>query len=265
VVVDALRALLFDVDGTLADTESAHMEAFNRAFQEYGLDWHWSRSLYRELLSVTGGKERIIHFITCYHPDFTPPEPLADFVAALHRCKSRHYVEQMVSGEIPLRQGVRRLLEEARDKGLRLAIATTTSPENVTALLEHALAPGSERWFEVIGAGDVVAAKKPAPDIYVHVMRQMGLSPRSCLALEDSAHGVRAARDAGIPATVVAVNDFTRDQDFSYAALVVDQLGEPDKPCHVLKGRQDVVLVDVEALRSIHESCQVRAQLTSTR
>jgi len=133
-----------------------------------------------------------------------------------------------------LRPGVKRLLQEARAAGIRLAIATTTTPENVTALLEQTL-PESLGWFEVIAAGDVVPAKKPAPDIYFYTLERMGLDPQECLAFEDSENGLRSAQQAGVP-TVVTVNDYTRDQDFSGAALVLDHLGEPDLPFQVLAG-----------------------------
>ena len=121
-----------------------------------------------------------------------------------------------------MRPGVRRLLEEARAAGIRLAIATTTSPENVHALLEHVL-PDGDKWFEVIGAGDVVAKKKPAGDIYEWVLRALGLGPRDCVAFEDSENGVRSAVAAGIP-VVVTPNDYTMEHDFAGAALVVPDM-----------------------------------------
>ncbi len=171
-----LEALIFDVDGTLADTErDGHRIAFNRAFAEAGLDWGWSVELYGKLLSVTGGKERILHYIDRYRPEFRRPADLSKFVADLHAAKTRHYVRLLEEGGIPLRPGVKRLLGEARDAGLRLAIATTTTPENVTALLDANLPRGASR-FEVIGAGDIVPAKKPAPDIYDYVLRELGLA-----------------------------------------------------------------------------------------
>jgi HAD superfamily hydrolase (TIGR01509 family) len=230
-----LKALIFDVDGTLADTErDGHRPAFNRAFAEAGLDWDWSVELYGELLSVTGGKERILYYIDRHRPKL-PGEDVSKFVADLHAAKTRHYVRLLEEGGIPLRPGVKRLLGEARNKGLRFAIATTTTPANVMALLEANL-PGGASWFDVIGAGDIVPAKKPAPDIYCHVLRELALSPENCLAIEDSAHGLHSALAAGVPA-LVTVNGYTADQDFSGALLVLDQLGEPGAPFRVLAGQ----------------------------
>lgn len=222
-----LKALLFDVDGTLADTErDGHRPAFNAAFREFGLDWDWDVALYGRLLEVTGGKERMKFYVERFRPDYQKPADFDEMVAELHKAKTRHYTELLAQGGIPLRPGVKRLLQEARAAGLILGVATTTTPENVTALLKHSLAEDGADWFAVIAAGDIVPAKKPAPDIYVWAMRQLGLTPEQCLAFEDSENGICASRGAGLK-TVVTVNDYTRDHDFSGAVAVLSDLGEP--------------------------------------
>lgn len=232
----SLEALIFDVDGTLADTErDGHRVAFNRAFAEAGLDWDWTEQVYGELLSVTGGKERIRHYVNRYLPDFQPPEDFDQQVIELHAAKTRFYTEMMQRAEIPFRPGVVRLLREARDAGLRLAIATTTTPANVTALLASTGIDDLESWFEVIGAGDIVPKKKPAPDIYDFVLQQMQLDPSACVAFEDSYNGIRSSSGAGLR-TVVTVNGYTRDDEFEDALIVMDTLGEPDAPFTVLSG-----------------------------
>jgi len=231
------RALIFDVDGTLADTErDGHRPAFNAAFAEVGLDWEWSVDLYGELLAVTGGKERIRYFLDRWRPVCLPAADLESFVADLHRRKTTHYLEMLRTGAIPLRKGVLRLLREARDAGIRLAIATTTTPENVTTLLACSEEPDLPNWFDVIAAGDVVPEKKPAPDIFLFALDQLGLTPGDCVVIEDSDNGVRSALGAQLRAILVTVSSYTRNQEFSGAALVVDGLGAPGEPPRVLAG-----------------------------
>ena len=248
-----LQALLFDVDGTLADTErDGHRPAFNQAFAEAGLDWNWDVDLYGKLLAVTGGKERIKYYIDHFRPDYEKPANFDEMVAELHKAKTRHYSALAARGGIPMRSGVKRLLIEARAAGLRLAIATTTTPENVTVLLEHSLGAGTQDWFEVIAAGDIVPAKKPAPDIYHYALEKMGLEARDCLAFEDSETGLRASLGAHLK-TLITVNDYTLDHDFTGAAVVLSDLGDPGAPNRRLAGPDlGQPFVDVAYLRTLH-------------
>ncbi len=218
-----LKCLLWDVDGTLADTErDGHRVAFNMAFAEAGMDRQWDVATYGELLKVTGGKERIRFDIQ----RGGMAEISDDKIAFLHGRKTLMYQELIAEGRIPLRPGVRRLLEAAYTDGILLGVATTTTPAALNALIEHSL--GSE-WFErfaVLAAGDIVPAKKPAPDIYAYAMQQLSVHPVQTLALEDSGNGWLSAQAAGLKC-VVTINDYTRDQDFSGADLVVSEFGEP--------------------------------------
>lgn len=249
-----LKALIFDIDGTLADTErDGHRVAFNAAFREAGLSWQWDVALYGELLAVTGGKERMVHYAQKYAPELAAKAGFDNLVRKVHVLKTEHYVQQVHAGRIPLRPGVGPLIREARAAGLRLAIATTTSPENVSALLRASLAPDAESWFKAIGCGDVVPAKKPAPDIYLWVLERLGLSAQDCLVFEDSANGLRAALGAGL-ATVVTDGEYTRGHDFSGAFAVLSDLGVPDRPAQVRRGNlHGRCCVDVDLLRIWHQ------------
>ncbi len=231
-----LKALLFDVDGTLADTEKdGHRVAFNMAFDEAGLGWNWDVALYGKLLFVTGGKERIRFYLKKFNSSFKKPERFDQFVKDLHAAKTKFYVQLMGEGKVPLRTGVEALITEARDAGMRMAIVTTTTPENVTALLENTLGTGSESWFEVIAAGDIVPAKKPAPDIFIWALDKMDLTASDVIVFEDSLNGILSATAANLK-TIVTVNDYTQNDDFSDASLVLNHMGDKKTPFKVLQG-----------------------------
>jgi HAD superfamily hydrolase (TIGR01509 family) len=220
-----IKAIIFDVDGTLADTEDAHRIAFNQTFSENGLPWNWDVALYGKLLKVTGGKERIKYFVENFLSDFNKPADYEDFVKKLHVLKTAHYTAALRDGHIPLRPGIRQLILDAHKAGLKLAIATTTSPENVATLLEVSLGKDWNKYFDAIGCGDIVPLKKPAPDIYNWVLNELKLAPQDCIALEDSSNGLHSALDAGIK-TYITTNPYTSKQDFAEAAAVFDDLSD---------------------------------------
>jgi len=247
-----LKGLIFDVDGTLAENEQAgHRVAFNRAFADFGLDWHWDENTYEGLLEVSGGKERLRHYIDSYVEGFGVKEGTDAFIRKVHARKTERYIELMHSGTIPLRPGVGRLLREAHAQGLKLAIASTTTLENVTALLRNTLGEDSIGWFAVFACGDMVPNKKPEPDIYEYALARLGLSADECIAIEDTESGLAAAQAAGLMA-LIATNPTTRDQNFTGAAIVLDGLGEPGAPFTVLAGDADgAQWVDVAFLRRL--------------
>jgi HAD superfamily hydrolase (TIGR01509 family) len=221
----AIKAIIFDVDGTLADTEDGHRKSFNKAFAENGLDWNWDVALYDKLLKVTGGKERIKYFVETFRPDFVKPADYEGFVKHLHAVKTMHYTTMLREGNIPLRPGIKQLIHDAHAAGIKLAIATTTSPENVSTLLEVGLGKDWESYFDANGCGDIVPHKKPAPDIYLWVLEKLNLAPEQCIALEDSNNGLCSALAAGIK-TYVTTNPYTHWHDFDGAAGIFDDLSD---------------------------------------
>ncbi len=224
-----LKALIFDVDGTLADTESAHCAAFNQAFNQFGLDWHWDDALYTDLLTVTGGTERILHYILTAQPDLSAFSTLG-FEAALKRLfelKTKAYVRSVNEGTVALRPGVLRLIVQALASGLKLAIATTTSAPNINALLSRDLGPRWREQFAAVGDGASAKLKKPDPEVYLHVLEALQLPPSQCLALEDSSNGLRAATAAGL-ATLITPTRYTAHDNFDAALRVVKDLSQVD-------------------------------------
>jgi HAD superfamily hydrolase (TIGR01509 family) len=239
-----LKALIFDVDGTLAETEEAHRHSFNDAFAVSGLDWNWDRELYRKLLQVTGGKERLLYYINEWQPPGSAAARLA--FSEIYEVASARYAVLVESGAAPARPGVRRLVREAKKKGVHLAIATTSLRDSVITLLRSIFGEEGPGLFGVIAAGDAVANKKPAPDIYFLALEKLACGPQSCVAIEDSANGVLAARAAGLP-VLACPSYYLRGDDFSRATCVLTALGEPDRPFRHIAGRtfeRDYVDID---------------------
>lgn len=218
----SLAALIFDVDGTLAETEELHRAAFNAAFADAGLGWHWTRDIYRRLLKVTGGKERIAAWCAEIGDPLTPGD-----IAVLHADKTNRYSGMMATGQIALRPGVARLRAEARTRGVALAVATTTTRANVEALTRAVWSATAAEIFEVIAAGDEVAAKKPAPDVYLMALRRLGIAADAALAFEDSRNGLLSARGAGLR-TVITPSIYTLGEDFGGALMVLPDLARFD-------------------------------------
>lgn len=214
--------LIFDVDGTLAETEGIHRRAFNAAFLEFGADWYWDRRTYKKLLSITGGKERL--------RAYSRMQPLPQRLSGpqlldLHEMKTRHYARLIAEHPCRLRPGVAAFIRSAITRGQTLGIATTTTLSNVEGLLAGALGRDWRSLFATVVAGDEVAYKKPAPDVYLEVLARLRQPADACLAIEDSANGLTAARSAGIP-VLITRSEFFRDDDFSSALAVVDELTE---------------------------------------
>lgn len=220
-----LRALIFDVDGTLADTEQCHRLAFNAAFSEAGLAWEWDVPTYTRLLEVAGGKERMRHHISASADPLAelPATELDAIIDRLHADKTAAYGALVSAGALQLRPGVADLIDTAHRAGLALAIATTTTPANIDTLLAGTLGSGWRQLFAVIEDASTAVRKKPDPQAYQQALARLGLKAAECLAFEDSQNGLRAAHAAGI-ATVITANEFTLHHDFTAATRVLPDL-----------------------------------------
>ncbi|EIM93317.1 protein CbbY [Paraburkholderia hospita] len=245
-----MEALIFDVDGTLAETEAAHLNAFNSAFVEVGLDWYWDEALYTRLLQVAGGKERLLHYWTIVEPEEARGRKVKDIVDAVHAVKTRLYTEHVGRG-LPLRPGVRRLIDEANAAGMPVAIATTTTPANLDALLRPTLGADWRERFAIVCDAGTSPVKKPASDVYFDVLRHLNLCGADCFAVEDSDNGLRSALGAGVP-TLVTQSVFTLDHRFDGAVLVLPSLGDPEHPIpqHLPGAKHS--WVDLDALKNWH-------------
>jgi beta-phosphoglucomutase-like phosphatase (HAD superfamily) len=246
-----MKALIFDVDGTLADTEDAHRQAFNAAFREVGLDWHWHESLYARLLDVAGGKERLQYYWELVDPEHAGGSRVKATIDAVHAIKTRHYDALVGAGQLPLRPGILRLIREAGEARVAVAIATTTTPANIDALLRTPFGSNWRSLFAAVCDASSAASKKPAPDVYLAALAELKLGGGDCLAFEDSHNGLQAACAAGIP-TVVTPTAYTRGDEFDGALMQLPHLGDPGQPLdNPVPGLQQR-WVDLAALRSWH-------------
>jgi HAD superfamily hydrolase (TIGR01509 family) len=235
-----IKALIFDVDGTLADTEEAHRRAFNRAFEQHKLAWHWSEQEYARLLETTGGKERLGAYVDSLGVDATERRELKARIPALHAAKTENYTQLIREGLVPLREGVVRLIEEAERAGVKLSIASTTTFANIEALLSVNLGAGALDRFRVIGAAEQAERKKPSPDVFEYVLEQLQERSADCVAIEDSANGLAAAKAAGL-FTVVTPSPWTRLENFAEADLVLPSLGSSPHPLRDIENRFSLV------------------------
>lgn len=221
-----MKAIIFDCDGVLADTErDGHRVSFNKAFAKKDLPIEWSVELYGELLEVSGGKERMRHYFDNYG---WPPE-VADkeaLIKELHKLKTDYFIEIVESGQLPLRPGVARLIDEAIAANIALAICSTSHERAVNLVAEVLLGPERKAHFNTILAGDVVSKKKPDPEIYNLASERLSLKPSECVVVEDTRIGLLAAKAAGMYC-VITTNGYSKNEDFTEADIIVSELGDP--------------------------------------
>ena len=232
-----MKALIFDCDGVLVDTErDGHRVAFNRAFEAAGIDAEWDVDLYGELLKIAGGKERMTHYFN--EAGWPHDQTAATLIPELHKKKTAIFTDLIAKGSLPLRPGIARIVDEAHAAGVRLGVCTTSDPKAIDGVLDL-LGAKRKAWFEIVLAGDVVKKKKPDPEIYNLAKQRLRLDARDCVVIEDSRNGMLAALGAGMRC-LITTSAYTIDEDFTGAAKVVPELGDPPKVLVTLKDLQAI-------------------------
>ena len=232
-----MKALIFDCDGVLVDTErDGHRVAFNRAFAEAGIKAEWSVKQYGELLKIAGGKERMKHYFDAHGwPEGKTAETL---IPELHKRKTAIFTALIAGGSLPLRPGITRIVDEAHAAGVRLGVCTTSDPKSIDGVLDL-MGKQRKAYFEIVLAGDVVAKKKPNPEIYDLAKQRLNLEGRDCVVIEDSRNGLLAAAGAGMPC-LITTSTYTLDEDFREATRIVPELGDAPNVRITLKDLQAV-------------------------
>ena len=242
-----LKGIIFDVDGTIADTEDIHRQAFNKAFSEFNIDLHWSKEKYHELLFISGGKERITKCLT----ENKIAKKDINFVKELHNCKSEYYRSILINSDIRLRPGIQRIIAEAKENNIKIGIATNSSTENLSTLIKKTMGIEPEELFNTIVTSNIVIDKKPSPEVYYRTLKDLKLPANKCIAIEDTANGNVSAIKAGLH-TIITTHAYTMDNNFNGASLVLNNLGEPNNEFHVDKNFHcKKSYVDVELLNTI--------------
>ncbi len=244
-----LSAVLFDVDGTIAETEELHRKSFNESFKEFNLDWFWDEAIYKELINVGSGIERIEYYIKRAWPEMMEYKNLTKYINSIHKVKNEIFEDYILESEIKPRPGVTRLIKELRENSVRMAIVSSTSEKNLLKLFKEGLNIDPINTFDLIAHGDCTKNKRPSPEIYEWILEKLRLPPQSCIAIEDSLRGLESAKNAELN-VLVTPSIFTNEEDFSNAKLVISNLGEPEVPFETIKGNNfgiDFVNIDLLA------------------
>ena len=246
-----LSAVFFDVDGTISETENYHRKAFNEAFKEFNLDWFWDEPIYKELINIGGGKERIMHHIKRAWPEMHTYKNLSKYVDSIHKSKNEIYEDYLSESKIKTRPGIMRLINELKQRSIKIGLVSSTSEINLLNLFDKGLKIDHKEIFDIVAHGDSTPNKKPSPEIYEWALEKLRLPPQACIAVEDSPRGLDAAIKANI-CTIVTPSILTLNEDFKGAKLVVSDLGEPDKDFELIQGNCfGFKFVNVELLSKI--------------
>ena len=246
-----LSAVLFDVDGTFAETEDYHRKSFNESFKEFGLDWFWDEAIYKELINIGGGKERIMYHLKKAWPEMLGYKNLSNYIDSIHKIKNEIYEDYIKESKIETRPGVIRLIKELKKNKIKVALVSSTSEINLINLFKLGLKIEADKYFDLIAHGDCTRLKKPSSEIYEWALEKLQLPPDACISIEDSPRGLESSFGANIK-TIITPSKLTKDEDFKGAKLVVSDLGEPKVPFKKISGNNfDYNYVSVGLLKKI--------------
>lgn len=246
-----LSAVFFDVDGTIAETEDMHRKSFNESFKEFNLDWFWDKAIYKELINVGDGSERIKHYIKRAWPEMMEYKNLTKYINSIHKVKSEIFEDHISESDIKIRPGVLRLIKELKTKGKRIVIVSSSSEKSLLKLFKQGLDIDPKLYFDLIAHGGCTKNKRPSPEIYEWSLEKLRLPSQACVAIEDSLRGVMSAKNANLN-VLVTPSIFTQDEDFSLADVVVSDLGELKNPFKVIKGEiYGHKIVNIKLLESV--------------
>ncbi len=230
-----LSAVLFDVDGTIAETEDLHRRSFNESFKEFNLDWFWDEAIYKELINIGDGKERIEYYIRRAWPEMLEYKNLNKYISSIHKVKNEIFKDLIVECEVKPRPGFIRLIDDLKKNKVKIAIVSSTTQEDLMTLFSNGLDIDPNSMFDLVAHGDCTKKKRPSPEIYEWILEKLRLPPQSCIAIEDSLRGTKSAIDADIN-VLVTPSFYTKDENFNDAKVVVSSLGELHQPFEIIKG-----------------------------
>ena len=249
-----LSAVLFEVNGTIAESEEFHRLAFNESFKEFGLDWFWDEAIYKELTLIEGGKERIKHYMERAWPEMLKFKNLSSYIKSIHDSKSQIFEDYLLNEKIKMRPGVLRLINELKSKKIRLALVSSTTEKSILDLFRKGLNIEPSDWFEVIAHGECTPHKKPSSDIYLWTLSQLKLPAQSCIAIENSPRGYESAVGANIN-VIVTPSRYSIQEKFKNALMVISDLGEPNKHFRFLNlSKVKPSFVNYKLLTELHDS-----------
>ena len=249
-----LSAVLFDLDGTVAETEDLHRKSFNESFREFSLDWFWDEAIYKELINIGGGKERIMYHIKKAWPEMLNYKNLSNYINSIHKVKNEIYEDYIIESKIETRTGIIRLMNGLKEKDVKIGIVSSTSEVNLMNLFKKGLKINPTKKFDLIAHGDCTKLKKPSPEIYEWALEKLQLPAEGCIAIEDSPKGLESAKGASLK-TLITPSNFTKNENFKLADLVVSDLGEESKPfTNILGNDFGFNYVTVELLEKISQA-----------